>query len=313
MEKTELIYSGDPQRLDIYLSEAGLGFSRPFAQKIITGKHVKVNGLFRKPGYILKEGAKVEINMPAPEGDAKSFEKLIIYEDDWIIAIHKPAGLAVHPNSPLWEENPKACLLGEPTVVSMLLESRPETANKEGLTRLGLVHRLDRDTSGLMIISKDAETQQILQIGFRERLMEKTYIGCVSPLPPEDSGIIDAPIGRAGGFKKIKVWEFGRDAVTCFKVKEKTEACAMLEISPQTGRTNQIRIHMEHMGSPILGDKLYHGQPADRMLLHSAQLIFQHPATGKQKKLKCPLPEDFKKAWEKAKKEISNAPEKKTA
>jgi 23S rRNA pseudouridine1911/1915/1917 synthase len=304
MKKNELVYSGDPQRLDIYLSEAGLGFSRPFAQRIISEGRVTVNGSIRKPGYILKEGAKVEVIMPEASGkNKKDFEKLVIYEDQWIIAIHKPAGLAVHPNSPHWETNPEACLIGEPTVVSMLLEARPETAEK-GLSRLGLVHRLDRDTSGLMIISRDPEIQTALQADFRDRLMEKTYIGCVSPVPVEESGIIDAPIGRAGGFKKIKVWEFGRDAITCYRIKEKSGNCAMLEIEPQTGRTNQIRIHMEHMGCPILGDKLYHGLPADRMLLHSAQLIFTHPATGKKKKLKCPLPDDFKTAWDKAKKEI---------
>ena len=187
MKKSELVYSGDPQRLDIYLSEAGLGFSRPFAQRVIAEGRVTVNGSIRKPGYILKEGAKVEVIMPEASGEnKKDFEKLVIYEDEWLMAIHKPAGLAVHPNSPHWETNPEACLIGEPTVVSMLLESRPETAEK-GLSRLGLVHRLDRDTSGLMLISKDPETQMALQADFRDRLMEKTYIGCVSPVPAEES------------------------------------------------------------------------------------------------------------------------------
>lgn len=306
MQKNTLIYSGDPQRLDIYISEAGLGISRPFAQKLIANRLVTVNGKIRKPGYILKEGAVVEVSMPqvSQEKAEKNtkFEQLVIYEDDYLMAIAKPASIAVHPNSPHWESNPQACLLGEPTIVSMLLESRPDTAEK-GLSRLGLVHRLDRDTSGLMLISKDPETQLILQEYFHDRLIDKTYIGCVSPAPAEEKGEIDAPIGRAGGFKKIKVWEFGRDAVTCYKVKEKSGSCAMLEIKPQTGRTNQIRIHMEFIGSPILGDDLYHGKPADRMLLHSEQLVFIHPATGKRKRLKCPLPEDFMSAWEKAKKQ----------
>lgn len=300
MSKTELIYSGDPQRLDIFLSEANLGFSRPFAQRIIAENRVTVNGAKKKAGYILKEGAKVEVLIPEARGESKDFEKLIFYEDDYLLAINKPDGLAVHPNSPHWETKPEACLIGEPTVVSMLLTARPHTMQK-GLSRLGLVHRLDRDTSGLMIISKDAETQKILQEDFRDRLMEKTYIGCVSPIPKDENGIIDAPIGRAGGFKKIKVWEFGRDAITCFRIKEKANGCAMLEIEPQTGRTNQIRIHMEHMGCPILGDKLYHGSPADRMLLHSTKLVFTHPITGKKKTLKCPLTEDFLAAWEKVK------------
>lgn len=307
MQKHTLIFSGDPQRLDIYISESELGMSRPFAQRLIAGGLVKVNGTVRKPGYILKEGAVVEIETPQAkvqeQAKNRDFEKFIIFEDKYIIAINKPAGLAVHPNSPHWEEKPDACLLGEPTVVSMLLMSRPETAEK-GMSRLGLVHRLDRDTSGLMIISKDPETQEELQVGFRDRLMDKTYIGCVSPIPEDDSGTIDAPIGRAGGFKKIKVWEFGRDAVTCYKVVEKCGNCAMLEISPQTGRTNQIRIHMEHIGSPIIGDELYHGQPAGRMLLHSAKLVFLHPGTGRRKTLKCHPGEDFLSVWEQAKKTL---------
>lgn len=303
MANTKLTFTGDLCRLDVFLAESELGISRPFAQRIISQNLVTVNGNMKKPGYILKENDIVEVNLPDAEGKAKEFEKFVFYEDEWIMAIHKPSGLAVHPNSPLWETNFQACLVGEPTLVSMILQARPNTANS-GMTRLGLVHRLDRDTSGLMLIAKDPDIQKELSDGFRDRLMEKTYIGCVSPLPKEENGIIDAPIGRAGGFKKIKVWEFGRDAITCYKVKEKTEKCALLEISPQTGRTNQIRIHMEYMGSPILGDKLYHGLPADRMLLHSSNLIFKHPATGKETSLRCPLPEDFKSAWIKAKKEI---------
>jgi len=303
MAKNKIVFSGEPKRLDVFLSENVPGISRPFAQRIIDEKLVSVNGRQKKPAYALKNGDEIDLSLPEADDGAKDFEKLVIYEDEYLMAVHKPTGLAVHPNSPLWETAPQACLIGEPTLVSMLLRSRPGTASA-GLSRLGLVHRLDRDTSGLMLISKDPDAQRELSEGFRDRLMEKTYIGAVSPAPKEESGIIDAPIGRAGGFKKIKVWEFGRDAVTCYKITEKGKNCALLEIAPQTGRTNQIRIHMEYIGCPIIGDKLYRGREAGRMLLHSAQLIFRHPATGKKKVLKCPLPEDFTTVWAEAKKGI---------
>jgi len=165
------------------------------------------------------------------------------------------------------------------------------------MERLGLVHRLDRDTSGLMLLAKTRDAQQALTAGFRERLMEKTYLGAVAGVPEKRSGTIDAPIGRAAGFKKIKVWEYGRDAVTDYRMKEKGKDCALLEIKPRTGRTNQIRIHMEFMGHPILGDSLYGGRPAARMLLHSLSLGFEHPHTGKLTALEAPLPADFTSEW----------------
>ena len=171
-----------------------------------------------------------------------------------------------------------------------------------GLERLGLVHRLDRDTSGLMLLAKTAEAQKTLSAGFRERLLEKIYIGVVAGIPALRKGSIDAPIGRASGFKKIKVWEYGREALTEYVVKERAKNCSLLEIHPRTGRTNLIRIHLAHIGHPIMGDKLYGGPTAPRMLLHSLSLGFKHPSTGKKTELEAPLPEDFRRAWKTLKK-----------
>ncbi|OGS12495.1 MAG: hypothetical protein A2234_01170 [Elusimicrobia bacterium RIFOXYA2_FULL_58_8] len=296
MKKNELTYSGPPCRLDVFLTETGENFSRPFCRSLILEGLVKVNGKNKKPSYQLNPGDRIETASPETGRRQDGFEDLVIFEDKALLAIQKPAGLSVHPNSPNWEINPAASLIGEPTLISLLFTKRPAVV-KAGITRLGLVHRLDRDTSGLMLIAKTPEAQASLTDGFRDRLMEKTYLGAVGGIPAKRSGLIDAPIGRATGFKKIKVWEFGRDAITAYKTKEKGTDCALLEIYPRTGRTNQIRIHMEHIGHPIIGDRVYNGRPAQRMLLHSFRLVFSHPLTGKKTELQSPMPEDFKKIW----------------
>ncbi len=295
MKKEKIIYSGPPVRFDVFLAGAVEGFSRPYARRVIEGGYASVNGSPRKPGYVLSDGDAVELAPPGAGKEQGGFEDLVLYEDGALLAVRKPAGLAVHPNSPQWESSPKAALIGEPTLVSMLFAARPKTA-AAGLERLGLVHRLDRDTSGLMVIAKTPEAQEALSEGFRERLMEKTYIGAVAGVPPKE-GVIDEPIGRASGYKKIKVWEYGREAVTEYVLKEKGPDCALLEIRPRTGRTNQIRIHLAHIGHPIVGDKLYGGPPAARMLLHSLSLLFTHPVSGKPVRLEAPLPPDFTAAW----------------
>lgn len=299
MKKTEITYDGFPKRLDVFLTETGENFSRSYARRLVEEGMATVNGKPRKPSYVLNEGDKVAVAIPGAGKSQEGFEDFVLFEDKAVIVISKPAGLAVHPNAANWEVNPQAALLGSPTLVSMIYTARPAMA-KGGLERLGLVHRLDRDTSGLMLLAKTPDVQDALKADFKDRLVEKTYLGAVSGLP-ERKGVIDAPIGRASGFKKIKVWEYGRDALTEYKIKEKGADCALLEIHPKTGRTNQIRIHLAHIGHPILGDKLYGGRPAGRMLLHSFSLLFTHPLSGKPARFEAPLPEDFKKAWKEAK------------
>ncbi|MDO8805685.1 MAG: RluA family pseudouridine synthase [Elusimicrobiota bacterium] len=300
MKKTKITYTGEPIRLDVLLSQTGENYSRSYARRLAEEGLATVNGKKTKPSYIVNEGGVVEFSTPDADETQEGFEDLVLYEDKALLAVRKPAGLAVHPNAANWEVNPQASLLGEPTLISMIFTARPEMA-KGGLERLGLVHRLDRDTSGLMLLAKTSEVQKALSDGFRERLMEKTYIGVVAGIPAQRKGSIDAPIGRASGYKKIKVWEYGRDSLTEYAVKEKGKGCALLEIYPKTGRTNQIRIHLAHIGHPIMGDKLYGGPAAPRMLLHSLSLVFKHPTTGKKTKFEVPLPEDFKQAWKEVK------------
>ncbi len=301
MKKTKILYSGEPIRLDVLLTRTGKNFSRSFARRLAEEGLATQDGKKTKPSHLVNEGGVVEFSTPGPDESQEGFEDLVLFEDKALVAISKPTGLAVHPNAANWEINPAASLLGEPTLVSMIFSARPELAGG-GIERLGLVHRLDRDTSGLMLLAKNADAQKTLTDGFRERLMQKTYIGIVAGIPEEKKGSIDAPIGRASGFKKIKVWEYGREALTDYVVKERAKTCSLLEIHPRTGRTNQIRIHLAHIGHPVMGDKLYGGPTAPRMLLHSLSIGFRHPSTGKQTLLEAPLPEDFTRAWKALKK-----------
>ncbi|MBI4802397.1 MAG: RluA family pseudouridine synthase [Elusimicrobia bacterium] len=297
-----LKFEGVPQRLDVFVTERETGFSREFAKKMINEGRVLVNGRARKPSFLLSPDDLVTITLPetgkskAGKKDKEDLEAILIYEDKDMLAISKPAGLAVHPNDSNWMRRPQACLMAEATVVSMLLKARPALL-KSGVERLGLVHRLDRDTSGIMLAAKTKEAQTALQRQFREREVAKTYLGVVSGVPAKKTGSIDAPIGRASGFKKIKVWEYGRDALTEFKVIEKTKRHALLEIYPRTGRTNQIRIHLEFIKHPVVGDKLYGGEPAARLLLHAYELIFTHPSKDKKTSLSVTPPEEFTREW----------------
>ncbi|HBB66401.1 MAG: hypothetical protein A2X28_06880 [Elusimicrobia bacterium GWA2_56_46] len=302
MKPQAMIFEGAPERLDIFITRSETGLSREFVKRLINDGRALVNGKPRKPSFLLSPGDSVALDLPAMgKKETAPLDSIIIYEDKDLLAVDKPAGIPVHPNDSNWERRPETCLVSEETLVSMLLKARPALGDNM-LPRMGLVHRLDRDTSGLMLVAKTLEAQTALQTQFRERLVEKTYVGVVGGVPAKKSGTIDAPIGRASGFKKIKVWEYGRAAQTDFLITEKTKKHALLEIYPRTGRTNQIRIHLEFIGHPLVGDRLYGGERSSRLLLHSREITFLHPSKNKKMTLKADLPEDFRREWTKIKK-----------
>lgn len=301
MSKT-ILFEIDPKRLDAFLTDSEHNFSREFIKKLIKKGKVLVNGKLRKPSHILQYGDKISLDMPHLENKTDPLKDLIIYEDDEIIAINKPSGIKMHPNDSNWEETPEAALLGDETIISMILRSNPDIVNS-GVSRMGLVHRLDRDTSGLVIIAKTPEAQDSLSLQFQERLIGKKYLGVTDLVSEDTKGRIEAPIGRLKGDKKNKVWKYGRYALTEFNILENGKKYSLLEIFPKTGRTNQIRIHLAYIGYPVAGDKLYKGSPsAPRLMLHSNEITFKLPSKKRKKTLKCAPPKDFTDAWKLLKK-----------
>jgi 23S rRNA pseudouridine1911/1915/1917 synthase len=301
MPKT-ILFEIDPKRLDAFLTDSEHDFSREFIKKLIKAGKVLVNGKIRKPAHILEFGDKITLDMPQIETKKNLLKDLIIYENDEIIAINKPSGIKMHPNDSNWEQTPTTALFGDETVVSMILRSNPEIVDS-GMTRMGLVHRLDRDTSGLVLIAKTPEVQEALTSQFKERLIGKKYLGVTDLVAEDSKGRIEAPIGRLKGDKKNKVWKYGRYALTEFNVLENGKKYSLLEIFPKTGRTNQIRVHLAYIGYPVAGDKLYKGSPsAARLMLHSNAITFKLPSQKRRKTLKCKPPKDFTDAWKTLKK-----------
>ncbi|MCG2726432.1 MAG: RluA family pseudouridine synthase [Elusimicrobia bacterium] len=299
MSKT-IIYEEEPKRLDAFLTDSEHDFSREFIKKLIKSGKVSVNGKIRKPSYLLAFGDKIILDMPQLQAKTNILENIILYEDEEIIAINKPCQIKMHPNDSNWEETPEAALLGEETLVSMILKSKPEIIDS-GVSRMGLVHRLDRDTSGLVIVAKKPEIQTFLSEQFKARLVNKKYLGVTDLVSEDSKGRIEAPIGRMKGDKKNKVWKYGRYALTEFKIIENGKKYSLLEIFPKTGRTNQIRVHLSYIGYPIAGDKLYKGSPASRLMLHSNEITFKLSSKKKKQTLKCDPPKDFTDEWNRLK------------
>ncbi len=310
MPKKTIKYDGDPKRLDAFLTESEHDFSREFIKKLIKLGKISVNGKTKKPAYLLNYEDEITIDMPELNEKTDVIKDIILYEDEDIMTLSKPCGIKMHPNDANWQENPSAALVGDETIVSMILKSRPEIIDS-GASRMGLVHRLDRDTSGILIVAKNIEAQMSLTEQFKERLVNKTYLGVTSLIEDEKtakgaakyaSGRIEAPIGRLAGDKKNKVWKYGRYALTEFKVIENGKNYSLLKIYPKTGRTNQIRIHLSYIGHGIAGDNLYIGPPASRLMLHSSDISFKHPTKKKKVTFKCEPPADFKNEWKRLKK-----------
>lgn len=296
MENKKLVYSGNGTRLDLFVKSQESGLSREFVKRLISEGFVRLNGRAVKPAAPLKAGDEVTMSVPGEGKEAGArLPAMLISEDAGIMAIDKPAGLCVHPTDSNWERDPRAAMLGEETVVSILARERPELAK---VPRFGLVHRLDRETSGLMLIAKTPEAAEYFSAAFREREISKLYIGAAAGDPESEVWTMDAPMGRPTGARKIKVWEYGRDAVTNFRVLERTGKACLIDIRPETGRTNQIRVHLAHAGHPIVGDDIYGGPPAARMMLHAMRLQFAHPSTGRPTRIVCPVPADFREAWQ---------------
>lgn len=294
-EKKILDFAGYSRRLDIFATDELPQFSRALVQKMIKEGKITVNGKKVKPSWPLQTGEKVEIEMPSSQEQSGKLADLIIADGKDYFVINKPAGMLVHPQSPIWETNPEAVFASEETLVSLILANPPKGFEPD-VQRAGLVHRLDRETSGVMLIAKNADFQNAMTELFASRQIHKTYHSIACGEIPDDNGTIDVPIGRVAG-GKIKASDVGREAVTDYKVLQRKNGFTYVELYPRTGRTNQLRVHLSWLGYPVLGDWLYKGATAERLMLHARRLEFKHPFSARAMKFEAPVPADFEAAW----------------
>lgn len=303
-EQGSRMFQVDPgeskKRLDHYLTQKCLPFSRSRVQKIIDEGLVTVNGAEEAASYKIRGGDLITVLIPPPAPCADNPEQMdldIVYEDATLLVINKPPQLVVHPAPGHRSGTLLNGLLGH-----LMKETRPEGG--DGPPRAGLVHRLDQDTSGLMVVGKTPEVLDRLMGQFKDRQVSKSYIALVIGIPPTKRGMIEAPIGRSSGDrKKFAVTATGKPSMTRYRImKSYLEGYSLVDITLLTGRTHQIRVHFHHLGYPLAGDPVYkkRGGKADprfpRIMLHAAKLGFIHPVTGEEMVFSSPIPKDMQGA-----------------
>ena len=270
-------------RLDIYLStKFDTTISRSLWQKYIKAGYVSVNNkVVTTPKFEVDETDEIALNLP--EKEQADVDLPILYEDDDVIVVNKPSGLLTHA---------KGGLSDEPTVAEII---RPKTSFATDTDRPGIVHRLDRDTSGLLIIAKNPESAAHLQRQFAERTAKKTYIAITDGKPKLNAAKIDLPIGRNPSVPStFRIDPNGKPAQTTYHVLAKNNTQSLVELKPTTGRTHQLRVHLAHLNAPILGDRVY-GKSSDcRMMLHAQKLEITLPS-GERKVFEAIVPDEFKK------------------
>lgn len=282
-------------RIDKALSDRLAGHSRSQIQQWLKEKNIRVNNEIVKSNYKVKPGDEIIISVPEPEVLDVLPENIpltIVYEDEDVVVINKPQGMVVHPSA------------GHPngTLVNALLYHIKDLSSINGVIRPGIVHRIDKDTSGLLMVAKNDQAHE----GLAEQLKDKTslrkYVALVHGEIGHDKGEINAPIGRSKTDRKMQaVIEGGKPAVTHFEVLERFSEYTLVQLQLETGRTHQIRVHMKYIGYPVAGDPLYgprktlkgHGQ-----FLHAEMLGFKHPTTGEMLVFEAPLPEIFEATLE---------------
>ena len=289
------------QRIDVFLSQAVEGLSRSGAQTLLEEGAVTVNGKPVKKNYKTAPGDVIRVELPEPEPlDVKptQMELSIAYEDQDVIVIDKPKGLVVHPAAGHWED----------TLVNGLLYARgSELSGINGVLRPGIVHRIDKDTSGLLIVAKNDLAHTVLASQLKDHTLARTYDAIVCGSLKEDEGTVDAPIGRhPTDRKRMCVTERGKEAVTHWQVVERFRGYTHIRCRLETGRTHQIRVHMAHINHPILGDMVYGRKKPElgqsSQCLHASALCFQHPRTGMPFLVESPLPPYFLEVLQKLKK-----------
>lgn len=294
-KERSLIFTGEDKiRIDLYLTKKKTYPSRSQIRNLIIQDKIRVNNNSVKPSYILKNGDVINLTLPENKElkiKAEAIPIDIIYEDEYLVVVNKPANMIVHPTGKI---------LSGTLVNALLYHCQDSLSGIGGVVRPGIVHRLDKNTSGLMMVAKNDFAHLDLSNQIKEQQVTKKYLALVCSSMKDDSGIIDAPIGRSlKNRKKMAVTVEGksREAITHFKVLKRFSGYTLVEATLRTGRTHQIRVHLAFIGHPIVGDQLYghrrQGLNISRQALHSYVLGFVHPASKKYMEFSTSLPQDM--------------------
>jgi len=278
-------------RLDRFLANKLPEYSRSRLQQLIRGGFVRLNGAPTRPRHLVRSGDKIELTEPPLEKIDNQPEPIpleVLFEDEDIIVINKPPGLVVHPGAGHRQH----------TLVNALLSHCATLSGIGGKERPGIVHRLDKETSGCLVVAKNDEAHRELSRQFGERTVEKIYLALVAGKLRKDAGVIEEKIGRHPVHRqRMSVASArGRPAKTDYRVICSGDQASLVECRLYSGRTHQIRVHLHHLGHPVLGDKVYAAHLAKnfpRHMLHAWKLGFRHPRSGESKSFEAPLPDDF--------------------
>lgn len=282
-------------RLDKYVAEQLPDLSRTYLQQLIMDGALLVDGFVRRPSFKMTPGQVVTLDLPEVEVTEIIAEDIpldVVFENDDILMVNKVAGMVVHP----------AAGHASGTLVNAVLFHAPEISI-QGSTRPGIIHRLDKDTSGIMVVAKSDRAQTSLAEQWMDRKVQKRYLALATGVVDEDTATIDAPIGRSTANRmQMAATRTGKDAITHFTVIERFDDCTLLDVTIETGRTHQIRVHLNFIGHAVVGDSLYGNKVSARIadelglkrqFLHANSLGFAMPGTGKYRTFEAPLPQDL--------------------
>ena len=292
MKRIVVIAENSGERLDSYIASNMNGLSRTAVKRLIEEGNIKINGKEQKVSYKVQENDEIIIDEPEVKDidlKAQDIPVEVVYEDKDIIVVNKPKGLVVHPANGNWDG----------TLVNAIMAiCKDSLSGIGGEIRPGIVHRLDKDTSGLLIIAKNDEAHLNMSNQIKDRKVKKIYYALVRGVVSENEATINMPIGRSTkDRKKMAVNKNGKEAITHFKVLERFNKYTLLEVKIDTGRTHQIRVHLSEIGHPVVGDEVYSNGKNEfgvkGQLLHAKSLTFKHPITGKEMHLETELPDEF--------------------
>jgi 23S rRNA pseudouridine1911/1915/1917 synthase len=286
---TDLVADVDGERLDVFVARRVPALTRSRVQRLIADGAIEVDGERAKAGLRLAPGDRVSVVVPPPAPSHAEPEAIpldVIFEDADVLAVNKPPRMTVHP----------AAGHTAGTLVNAILAHCDDLSGIGGVMRPGIVHRLDRDTSGIILVAKNDAAHNALARQLKDRTIEKVYVALVEGTPKPAEGAIDAPIARDRAQRqRMAVVSGGREAVTAYRVVERFRGFSLLEARPKTGRTHQIRVHLAAIGHPIVGDRVYGKRSpfVDRQFLHALRISFDHPRTATRMTLEAPLTPDL--------------------